>query len=137
VADYVDLFINYKLKVEAAKAARLDTMSSFQTEFAGYRDQQIRPAMVTDADVEAEARKIYTQAQQQVDGNGGLVKVAHILVLVNQKATTDQQKAAKVRAIYLQALQKGADFAELAKKVSQDPGRPPKGVSALLPKARR
>ncbi len=128
VADYVDLFINYKLKVEAAKAARLDTMSSFQTEFAGYRDQQIRPAMVTDADVEAEARKIYTQAQQQVDGNGGLVKVAHILVLVNQKATADQQKAAKVRAdsIY-QALQKGADFAELAKKVSQDPGSATKG----------
>lgn len=57
VKEYVDLFINYKLKVEAAKAACLDTMKSFQTEFAGYRDMQIRPAMINDADAEAEARK--------------------------------------------------------------------------------
>jgi peptidyl-prolyl cis-trans isomerase SurA len=123
VADYVDLFVNYKLKVEAAKAARLDTLTSFQTEFAGYRDQQIRPAMITDADVEAEARRIYTQAQQQIDGNGGLVKVSHILMRLNQKATPDEQKEAKQRidSVY-QTLRKGADFAELARKVSQDPG---------------
>lgn len=123
VADYVDLFINYKLKVEAAKAARLDTMKSFQTEFAGYRDMQVRPAMINDADVEAEAQKIYRQTQQQIDNNGGLVKVSHILLMVGQKASADQQKAAKVRidSIYA-ALKGGADFAEMAKKFSQDPG---------------
>ena len=43
VDEYVDLFINYKLKVAAALDARLDTMASFKTEFAQYRDQQIRP----------------------------------------------------------------------------------------------
>ena len=123
VADYVDLFINYKLKVEAAKAAQLDTMKSFQTEFAGYRDMQVRPAMITDADVEAEAKKIYQQTQQQIDNNGGLVKVAHILLIVSQKATADEQKAAKERidSIYA-ALKGGANFAEMAKKYSQDPG---------------
>ena len=42
VAEYVDLFINYKLKVEAAKEARMDTMTSFREEFVSYRDQQIR-----------------------------------------------------------------------------------------------
>ena len=30
VREYVDLFINYKLKVEAALDAKLDTMKSFQ-----------------------------------------------------------------------------------------------------------
>ncbi len=128
VKEYVDLFINYKLKVEAAKAACLDTMKSFQTEFAGYRDMQIRPAMINDADVEAEARKIYTQTQQQIDNNGGLVKVAHILLLVGQKASADEQKAAKDRidSIYT-AIKTGADFAEMAKKNSQDPGSAKKG----------
>lgn len=123
VKDYVDLFINYKLKVEAAKAAKLDTMKSFQTEFAGYRDMQIRPSMIDDADVEAEAKKIYTQTQQQIDNNGGLVHVAHILLVLNQRATPDEQKAAKQRidSIY-QALKGGADFAEMAKKYSQDKG---------------
>ncbi len=123
VKDYVPLFVNYKLKVEAAKEARLDTMKSFQQEFAGYRDQQIRPALVTDADMEAEAKKIYNQTQQQIDNNGGMVKVAHILILMKQKATPDEQRVAKLRidSIY-KALKGGADFAALAKKVSQDPG---------------
>lgn len=128
VEDYVNLFVNYKLKVEAAKAAKIDTLKSFQTEFAGYRDMQVRPSMINDADVEAEAQKIYKQTQQQIDNNGGLAKVAHILLVVGQKATPDEQKAAKLRidSIYA-ALKGGADFAEMAKKYSQDPGSAKKG----------
>jgi peptidyl-prolyl cis-trans isomerase SurA len=123
VEEYVDLFINYKLKVEAAEAAHLDTMKSFQKEFATYRDQQIRPAMITDADVEQEAKRIYKEAQERCDKGGGLVKPAHILVMMKQKATGDEMRAAKLRidSIY-SALQKGADFAMLAKKCSDDKG---------------
>ena len=43
VDEYVDLFVNYKLKVLAALDDRLDTLTSFQKEFRMYRDQQIRP----------------------------------------------------------------------------------------------
>ena len=123
VDEYVDLLVNYKLKVEAAKEARLDTLKSFLNEFAGYRDQQIRPAMITDADIEAEARRIYEETRSRIDGNGGMTKPAHILVMVKQKADEAQQKAAKERidSIY-NALQNGADFAELAKKCSDDKG---------------
>ena len=32
--EYVDLFVNYKLKVAAAKDAQLDTMAAFQKEVA-------------------------------------------------------------------------------------------------------
>jgi len=46
VAQYVELFVNYKLKVEAALAARLDTTQAFRNEFADYRDQQVRPGTV-------------------------------------------------------------------------------------------
>ena len=35
VKDYIPLFVDYKLKVDAAKAARLDTLSSFKKEFLG------------------------------------------------------------------------------------------------------
>ncbi|MGI6242185.1 MAG: peptidylprolyl isomerase [Prevotella sp.] len=128
VKEYVDLFINYKLKVEAAKEAKLDTMASFQQEFAGYRDQQIRPAMISDEDVERAAKRIYTQAQQQIDNNGGMVKVAHILIVMKQQATAEENRKAKVRidSIY-KALKEGADFATLAKQVSQDPSSASKG----------
>lgn len=97
VGEYVDLFVNYKLKVQAALDARLDTMSSFKKEFREYRDQQVRPTLVTDADVEAKARDIYRETQQRVDGGGGLLKTSHILLLLDQNATKTQQDAAKVR----------------------------------------
>ena len=128
VQEYVGMFINYKLKVEAAKEAGLDTMISFQKEFANYRDQQIKPALVTDQDLEAEARKIYEQTRQRIDNNGGMVQVAHILIAMRQQATPEEERAAKVRvdSIY-QALRNGADFGSLAKQLSQDPTTAQKG----------
>lgn len=128
VQEYVGMFINYKLKVEAAKEAGLDTMVSFQKEFANYRDQQIKPALVTDQDLEAEARKIYEQTRRRIDNNGGMVQVAHILIAMRQRATPEEERAAKARvdSIY-QALRNGADFGSLAKRLSQDPTTAQKG----------
>ena len=135
VEEYVDLFINYKLKVAAALDAKYDTLQSFQAEFAQYRDQQVLPAFVTDADMEAEAHKIYDQTVEQI-GPDGLMQVAHILIMAKQQAPQSEWDAAKVRidSIY-QALKNGADFAELAKKVSQDPGSAREG--GLLPFVQR
>ena len=123
VADYVPLFVNYKLKVLAAEAAGIDTTSAFRKEFLMYRDQQVRPSFITDDDVENEARKIYRQTQTRVDANGGLVRASHILVMMKQQATQAEQDAAKLRAdsIYA-ALTKGADFADLARRLSDDKG---------------
>lgn len=123
VDDYVDMFINYKLKVLAAEDAKLDTMASFINEFASYRDQQIRPAIITDADVENEAHKIYDEACVRINKNGGMVKAAHILLMLNQLATKEQQNKAKTRidSIY-KVLKAGADFAGIARKYSDDRG---------------
>lgn len=122
VDEYVDLFINYKLKVAAAYAAGLDTLSSFKKEFAMYRDQQVRPALVNDSDIVAEARTVYDKTKERI-GPRGLIKPAHILIYLEQKADSVKQEEARLRAdsVY-NALVGGADFAELAKRVSQDPG---------------
>lgn len=127
VDEYVDLFINYKLKVAAALDAHLDTLTSFKQEFATYRDQQIRPAIINDDDVLEEAHKIYDRTKAAI-GPDGLIQVAHILLRLDQKASDEEQKAAKIRidSIY-NALKQGADFGELAKKVSQDPGSAQQG----------
>jgi len=131
VKEYVDLFVNYKLKVAAALDAKYDTLQSFKDEFAMYRDQQVKPMLVTDEDVEAEAHKIYNQTVEQI-GPDGLIQTAHILIRANQQAPQAEWDAAKVRidSVY-QALKAGADFAELAQKVSQDPGTARQG--GLLP----
>lgn len=139
VDEYVDLFVNYKLKVRAAEDARLDTLSSFKNEFETYRDQQIRPTFVTSDDVEAKARQIYEQTRHEVDSLGGMVKVSHILIGLGQRASEAQQDSAKALAekVY-KKLQKGADFAEMARKHSADPARPRKADSCPgLPRGRR
>ena len=127
VDEYVDLFINYKLKVQAALDARLDTTTAFRTEFAQYRDQQVLPTFVTDADMLEEAHKVYDQTVENI-GPDGLVSAAHILMLAKQKATDEELQEAKRRidSVYT-ALQAGADFETLAKQVSQDPGSAPRG----------
>lgn len=121
VKEYVDLFVNYKLKVLAAEAAGIDTTKAFRKEFTIYRDQQVRPTFINDADLENKAQEVYAQTKERIDANGGLVRPAHILVMLKQKATQAQQDSAKLRAdsIYA-ALQKGADFAELARRCSDD-----------------
>ena len=121
IDEYVDLFVNYKLKVIAAEAARMDTLSSFKKEFATYRDDQIKPAFITDTDIEQRARQIYCETQRRVDDAGGLVKPAHILIRLRQMAGEEQRVAVQHRidSVY-QALLRGADFATLAKQLSND-----------------
>ena len=121
VDEYVDLFINYKLKVQAAMDAGIDTTKSFRSEFLLYRNQQIRPSFINNTDIENEAWKIYKATQTRVDSLGGLVRPAHILVGLRQNAPADAQAKAKERidSIY-NALQGGADFSELARKCSDD-----------------
>ena len=127
VDEYVELFVNYKLKVKAALDARLDTTTSFRQEFAQYRDQQIRPVLVTDDDMLAEAHRIYDQTNENI-GPDGLVNASHILLRIAQKASDAEQQEAKRRidSVYA-ALQAGADFEALAKQVSQDPGSARRG----------
>ena len=128
VEEYVDLFINYKLKVQAALDAKMDTMKSFREEFATYRDQQVRPSFITNEDVEKEARSIYDRTQHMIDSLGGLVHPSHILLMLAQDATKDAEAKAKERidSIY-GALKAGADFAEMARKFSDDKGSAQRG----------
>ena len=127
VEQYVPLFVNYKLKVAAALDARLDTLASFKVEFAKYRDQQVRPTIVTSEDMENEARRIYADRLNMI-GDKGLIRPAHILMRLSQKASRAAQDSAKMRIDSIYAcLQRGEDFADLATRFSQDPGSAKRG----------
>lgn len=122
VEEYVDLFVNYKLKVAAALDAKYDTLSSFRKEYREYRDQQVLPTLIIQGDIEAEAKKIYNNTKESI-GPDGIIKPAHILLRVSQQADEKEMQRIKQRAdsVY-NAILNGADFAELAKKLSEDPG---------------
>lgn len=121
IDEYVDLFVNYKLKVIAAEEAGIDTTAAFRKEFLMYRDQQIRPTFIGDDDIEREACNIYKQTQTRIDAEGGLVHPLHILVALSQQADAQQQRAASLKAdsIY-KALVAGADFGDMARRLSDD-----------------
>lgn len=120
--EYVELFVNYKLKVAAAKEAQLDTMAAFQKEMADYRAQQAEEYLLDSAFIEREARKTYEITAQNV-GPEGQFQAAHILIRLPQQASAAEQARAKQRIDSLYAVLKGgADFAEVAKKHSEDPG---------------
>ena len=129
--EFVELFVNYKLKVAAALDAQLDTMEAFKKEVADYRAQQAEEYLVDNDFIEKEARNTYQQTAERI-GPDGQFKAAHILVRLTQQATPMEQAQAKQRidSIYA-ALQAGADFAEMAKKHSEDPGTAREG--GMLP----
>ena len=120
VEEYAELFVNYKLKVAAALDEKMDTLSSFKEEYAQYRDQQVRPTLVTDDDVLGDAKRLYERMKEAI-GPRGLVQPAHILLKLSTQATPEEQQQVKNRidSVY-QALLAGADFGEMAKKVSDE-----------------
>lgn len=120
VDEYVDLFVNYRLKVEAAKEARLDTLSSFLSEFGKYRDAQLIPYLIDSVYVDSVARVVYEDIKMKV-GDADLVHVAHIFFKVPQRMDRSARDKIRNRAdsVY-SVLLKGVDFAQTAKRVSED-----------------
>ena len=129
VEEYVPLFVNYKLKVAAAIDEHLDTMQSFKNECQSDRDQQIRPTLISDEDVEAKAKEIYNISKKQVDETGGLFNCAHIFFRIPQKMSTEkvQQKRQLADSIH-NLLNKGSStFEALAQTYSEDQTNKDKG----------
>ncbi|MBS1646100.1 MAG: peptidylprolyl isomerase [Bacteroidetes bacterium] len=79
VQDYLNLFINFKLKVKEAEQMGLDTLPSFKQELNGYRKQLAAPYLT---DKEA-TDKLIQEAYQRMQTE---VKASHILVKCNEDA---------------------------------------------------
>ena len=120
--EYLNLYIDYQLKVADALAKGLDTTKTFRREFQLYRDQQLSKKLVNPSFIDSTARAIYQKEAQQLNGKD-LIEVSHILLNVPSTATAAQRDKVAQRADSLyQAVLAGADFAELARRYSEDKG---------------
>jgi len=108
--DYVDLFVNFKLKVKEAEEMGLDTAKSFKEELMGYRKQLAQPYL-TDKDVnEKLLQETYNRMKEDVHA-------AHILVKVGENALPKDTLIAYNKIMeYRKRILKGEDFAAVARE---------------------
>jgi len=113
--EYMELFINFKLKVKEAREAGLDTVKKFITELDGYRNQLARPYLTDTDKLNDLMREAYQNQTQEV-------RAMHILIKTDANATpADTLRAYNKTMAIRERLMKGEDFASLAKAVSEDP----------------
>ena len=115
--EYLELFINYKLKVREAETLGMDTISKFRNELDGYRKQLARPYLIDRELNDALMREAYDRSTQEV-------RASHILLQVSPDASPEDTMAVWKRITALRdRILKGEDFATVAKGVggSEDP----------------
>lgn len=111
----LELFINYKLKVNEAYDIKLDTLKSYQKEVETYRNQLSAPYLQDSAFINKLVKDAYFRLKNEI-------KAKHILVRTPSVPTPKDtleayQKITKIR----DRIVNGEDFERVAEETSEDP----------------
>ncbi|TPN85347.1 peptidylprolyl isomerase [Aquimarina algicola] len=115
VDEYLNLFIDYKLKLKEAKQLGLDTKDTYLKELEGYR-KQLAKAYLTDTETsDALVKEAYERSLERLNAS-------HILIMVKPNASAeDTLKAFNKIQEAKSKIDSGAPFSEIAKIYSEDP----------------
>lgn len=112
--EYLELYINFRLKVKEATELGLDTLRSFRDELAGYRKQLSAPYMVDDQAVESLISEAYQRKLNDI-------RASHILIRCSRQASPADTLAAWNRILSLRKrIMKGENFGKVAAENSDD-----------------
>ncbi|MBK6702175.1 MAG: peptidylprolyl isomerase [Saprospiraceae bacterium] len=130
--DYLNLYTRFKLKVQAARDMKLDTIPSLIKELEGYR-QQLTTNYLNDKEVTDKlANEVYERQKKDLE-------VFHILFSLSQNALpADTLKTFNLAMEAYKALLDGSSFEATARKYSNDLSSAPKGgrlgwFTAMMP----
>jgi peptidyl-prolyl cis-trans isomerase SurA len=114
VEEYLDLYINFRLKVREATSLGMDTIKSFKDELLSYRKQLAQPYL-TDNDM---LDKLLGEAYEHKKYD---VRASHILFKVEKLASATDTLEAWNRAMKArERILKGEDFGKVALEMSSD-----------------
>lgn len=115
IAQYLELYIGYKLKVNKANKLGLQENQQYQNELKSYRIQ-LSKNYTTDSKVTKELMEEgYKRMLKEINAS-------HILIMVDENASPSDTLAAYNKTIEIRnRVLKGEDFGTLAQEVSQDP----------------
>ena len=99
--EYLDLYIRFKLKVQAAKDAKLDTLPNIKNDIAGFRAQLIEQYLRN----QSYSKSLVTEAANR---NQYELEIAHVFVAYNADSAAAKVQIEKA----YKALQGGADFSK-------------------------
>lgn len=113
--EYLELYINFKLKVLEAEALKMDTNSVFINELKGYRKELAAPYLTNVEFNEQLVRELYDRMTKEVNAS-------HILLRVNKNVTEEEEQKVlnKINKIRKEIIE-GKDFGEAAVQYSEDP----------------
>lgn len=112
---YLDLYINFRLKVKEAKLLGYDTTKVFKDEFELYKKQLEDTYLSPKKEQEALIKEAYERSLWKI-------KASHILIRITPKASaTDTLNAYKKITNIRNRSVAGESFSELAKTLSEDP----------------
>ncbi len=114
VKEYLDLYSLFRMKVKEAESMKLDTTSALIAELNNYKGQLARTYLSDKEVTKGLVKQAYDRMKEEV-------KVAHILVSVKPNDDTVQAYR-KIDSIYNEVAGNKADFAEMAKRYSEDKG---------------
>jgi peptidyl-prolyl cis-trans isomerase SurA len=113
--DYLELYIRYRLKVQAALDLKLDTLPGQITELQNFKSQIVDQFTNDESSLNQMAREAFTRSQHDL-------RISYIFVASPKNASpADTAKAwKKIQAAY-RDLKNGKDFGETAAQYSEDP----------------
>ncbi|EZH73216.1 hypothetical protein ATO12_19625 [Aquimarina atlantica] len=115
IDEYLNLFINYKLKLKEAKHLGLDKKQAYLEELEGYRKQLAKGYLTDTRTSDALIRQAYDRSLEQVNAS-------HILIMVKPNASAKDTIAAYQKIIEARnKVVNGEPFDVVAKAYSQDP----------------
>ena len=113
--EYLDLYINFRLKVKEAENLKMDTASGFVKELAGYRKQLAKPYFTNEKVSEELLEEAYNRKLSDV-------RASHILIKLDKDAAPKDTLTAYNKAIAARnRILAGEDFGTVAAELSDDP----------------